>query len=222
MEKEWTIRLLTADDAELLSGLAITIYKQYYTHLWHDGGQWYIEYSYNVQKLRKELTDLTNFHYLACSGEHPVGYLKIRLNEKWKGLEDHHCLEVERIYILQEAAGFGLGKKLMDVAREIAKYHNQDILFLKAMDSSSNALDFYQKLGFTIFDTLTLPFQQMKKEYRGMVVLKLDLLVYVQSSKFKVQGPIGGNNPACPDPSRWRILKSCLPRPWSVGHPDSD
>ena len=169
---DWTIRLLTPDDAELLSTLAIAIYKQYYTHLWHDGGKWYIEYSYNVQKLRQELSDLNNFHYIAYAGPQPVGYLKIRLNQKWKGLEDQQCLEVERIYILQEAAGSGLGKKLMEVAFEIAKYHNQDILFLKAMDSSMNALAFYQKLGFEIFDTLTLPFEQMKKEYRGMVVLR--------------------------------------------------
>jgi len=173
--KQWTIRLLTSVDAELLSGLAITIYKQYYTHLWHDGGMWYIEYSYNVQKLRQELSDLNNFHYIAYAGQHPVGYLKIRLNQKWKGLEGLQCLEVERIYILQEAAGSGLGKKLMDVAFEIAKYHNQDILFLKAMDSSRNALAFYEKLGFEIFDTLTHPFEQMKKEYRGMVVLKSEL-----------------------------------------------
>ena len=170
--KEWTIRLLAPGDAELLSRLAIAIYKQYYRHLWHDRGAWYIDYSYNIPKLKQEISDLNNFHYIAYSGQDPVGYLKIRLWEKWKGLERKNCLEVERIYILQDSAGFGLGKKLMNIALEVAKYHNQDIVFLKAMDSSQDALAFYQKLGFEVFDTLILPFEQMKKEYRGMVILK--------------------------------------------------
>ena len=170
--REWSIRLLTASDAELLSGLAIAIYKQYYTHLWHDGGRWYTDYSYNVPKLRQELSDLNNLHYIAYSGNDPVAYLKIRLWEKWKGLQNKHCLEVERIYVLQHAAGLGLGKKLMNIAFEVAKYHNQDFIFLKAMDSSLGAIAFYQKLGFEVFDTLILPFEQMKQEYRGMVVMK--------------------------------------------------
>ena len=164
--------MLTADDAAKLSELAITIYKQYYIHLWHDGGMWYLEYAYPVEKLRRELSDLNNFHYIAYLEQQAVGYLKLRLNEKWKGLESKHCLEVERIYILKEFAGSGLGKKFMEVAVEIAKYHNQDIIFLKAMDSSHNALAFYQKMGFEIFDRLTLPFEQMKMEYRGMVVMR--------------------------------------------------
>jgi ribosomal protein S18 acetylase RimI-like enzyme len=161
---------LTVDDAEILSALSISIYKQYYTHLWHDGGVWYMEYAYNTAQLRKELSDPDNCHYLACSGQLPVGYSKMRLHEKWRGLEN--CSELERIYILREAAGRGLGKKLMDIAFDVARLHRKEGLFLKAMDSSTDAIAFYKKLGFEIFDTLTLSFEQMKIEYRGMVVLK--------------------------------------------------
>lgn len=156
----------------MLSALAISIYHQYYTHLWDDEGRWYTQRTYNAQKIREELSDLNNFHYAAFAGGQPVGYLKLRLGQSWKGLEDKRCLEIERIYILRESARSGLGKKLMSIAEEVAEYHDQQVLFLKAMDSSQAALAFYQKQGFEICDTLTLSFTQMKREYRGMVVLQ--------------------------------------------------
>ena len=66
----------------------------------------------------------------------------------------------------------------MKMALEKAKALKKDFIFLKAMDSSRDAIGFYQKLGYTICGTLKLPipaFSLMKEEYRGMLVLKMDL-----------------------------------------------
>ena len=76
---------------------------------------------------------------------------------------------------MKEAAGTGVGKKMMYAAFEVAAFHNRETVFLKAMDSSMDAIGFYQHLGFEIFDTTSLPYEQMKAEYRGMVVLKRTL-----------------------------------------------
>ena len=60
----------------------------------------------------------------------------------------------------------------------IAQQHKKDVVFLKAMDSSDDAIAFYKTIGFEICGSFQLPmptFEWMKEEYRVMVVLKKDL-----------------------------------------------
>ncbi|MEO7530116.1 MAG: GNAT family N-acetyltransferase, partial [Sediminibacterium sp.] len=68
-------------------------------------------------------------------------------------------------------AGKGIGKNLMLFSEEIATQHKKQGIFLKAMDTSNDALIFYEKMGYTKCGTLVLPFEQMKEEYRGMIIL---------------------------------------------------
>lgn len=145
-------------------------------HLWHEGGaKWYIERSYHPDVIEKELADPNNLHYIAYDNQKAIAYLKIRLNESLKYFENKNCLEVERIYILNAYKGKGLGKTLMQIADDWALDLNKDIIFLKAMDSSTDSIAFYRKLGYKICGMLTLPFEQMKEMYRGMVILKKDM-----------------------------------------------
>ena len=169
------IREIDIDHAGELSALAAKIYKQYFLYLWNDEGEWYINRTYHVNIITDELADSNNLHFIACKNEQPAGYIKIRKNATLEGHENNHCLEVERIYILQEAAGSGLGKQLMQVAFDFARSLKKDIVFLKSMDSSINSIAFYKKLGFEICGKLTLPFDQMKEEYRGMCILKKEM-----------------------------------------------
>ena len=65
-----------------------------------------------------------------------------------------------------------MGTQLMQISEDIARRHHTEMIFLKAMDSSPDAIRFYQKMGYTICGSLTLPFPLMKKEFRGMVILQ--------------------------------------------------
>lgn len=168
------------DDAPSLTILAREIYKEHYLHLWHPGGaEWYMqEYAYALEKIQNELLDTHVEYYLAFENDVPAGYMKLVLDAPLPGNETKNGLEVERIYFFKNAMGKGTGRQLMQLAMEKAKAMNKDFIFLKAMDSSRDAIGFYQKLGYTICGTLKLPFPAfslMKEEYRGMLVLKMDL-----------------------------------------------
>jgi ribosomal protein S18 acetylase RimI-like enzyme len=130
------------------------------------------EYAYPEHKILAELSDKENLHYIVRNENEPVGYLKLRLQATLEGLP---ALEIERIYLHRKAAGKGMGKQLMLFSEEIALQHNKQLLFLKAMDSSVDALAFYHKLGYTDHGRLTLPFPLMKEEFRGMIILRKDL-----------------------------------------------
>jgi len=171
-----TIKQATILDSGTLSKLAITIYQENYLYLWHEGGaDWYMhEYAYAEDKIREELSDQNTAYYIVQEDAEPVGYLKLVLAGKIAGYDHSEALEIERIYLLHKMKGRGLGKAMMDHALALAKSMNKKILFLKAMDSSLDAIKFYQKMGYEISDTFSLPiptFLLMKETYRGMVVL---------------------------------------------------
>ncbi len=167
-------------DACKLSALSKDIYKEHYLYLWNEGGaDWYMhQYAYPENVLQKELADENIKYCVAYKNNKALGYLKIKINETLQGFEKLNALEVERIYVYKEATGKGLGKKLMQYVFTIAQQHKKDIVFLKAMDSSDDAIAFYKTIGFEICGSFQLPmptFEWMKEEYRGMVVLKKDL-----------------------------------------------
>jgi ribosomal protein S18 acetylase RimI-like enzyme len=167
------IKKIDSIQADMLSRLSKAIYKEYYLHLWHPGGaDWYQdEYAYHPDKLRMELDHSNNQHFVVYENDKPLGYLKIRINAVLQEYESMNSLEIERIYLHKEIAGKGIGRELMLLSEAIAKENNKQMIFLKAMDSSADAIAFYQKMGYTICGTWVLPFEQMKEEYRGMVIL---------------------------------------------------
>jgi diamine N-acetyltransferase len=170
-----TIYKASAADAAMLAQLARDIYKEHYLHLWYPGGaDWYMnEYAYAAHKIEAELADPLVEYFIAAGDDQPLGYMKLNIEAALD--ENPGALEVERIYLYKNAAGKGIGRQLMELALQRAKELKKEILFLKAMDSSLDAIVFYQKLGYTICGSLQLPmpeFSLMKEAYRGMVVLK--------------------------------------------------
>jgi diamine N-acetyltransferase len=169
----------TAADAQLLCLLAMQIYQQHYLHLWHDGGaQWYMyEYAYAPDKIEAELADDNVEYYIAAYNNQPQGYMKLVLSAPggdWAA----SALEVERIYLHKAATGSGIGRQLMQLAAQRANAVGKNTIVLKAMDSSTAAIAFYQQQGYTVCGTLQLPmptFALMKEEYRGMVVMQKKL-----------------------------------------------
>jgi GNAT superfamily N-acetyltransferase len=180
MSSHLQIQQIDVSQAQLLSDLAKKIYIPHYPYLWNEGGiNWYInEYAYPVEKIKKEILDSNNVHFIAYLNEEPIGYLKLNINANSKGFDPITTLELERIYILQNSIQKGIGTQLMQFVKDFSKQLNKKTILLKAMDSANKALTFYQKNGFKIVGDFQLPasvFTLMKPEYRGMYILKLEL-----------------------------------------------
>jgi len=180
MDTEITIRAISLPDAETLSTLAKNIYRQYYLHLWHPGGaDWYTnEYAYPVYKLKEELAAPENLHWIAYAGTEAIGYIKLILKPKFQDGDYSESAELERIYIDQLFAGKGLGRKFMQLAENAAVMNGKKNIYLKAMDSATDSIAFYKRMGFRQIADFQLPmptFQLMKEEFRGMVILQKKL-----------------------------------------------
>jgi ribosomal protein S18 acetylase RimI-like enzyme len=184
MDSKIVFQRLNSGNANELSSLAKEIYKEHYLHLWHEGGaDWYMnEYAYPSEKLKNELADTNNAYFIAYEDKQAIGYLKIKLHSVLEGAGHLDTMEIERIYLYKNATGRGIGKQLIRFAFTIAKEQNKQLVFLKAMDSSLDAIAFYQKSGFEQCGIFSLPmpaFTLMKEAYRGMVIMKKELKVEV-------------------------------------------
>lgn len=175
-----TIRKASVTDAPLLTNLARKIYQEHYLHLWLRGGaEWYMEqYAYAPHKIEMEVANANIEYYIITENDKAAGYLKLNLTALLPGYKEGDALEVERIYLHAQSKGKGFGKKMMLLVLQRAIALQKETIFLKAMDSATSAIGFYQSLGYVVCDSFQLPlpeFKLMKKQYRGMVILKKEL-----------------------------------------------
>jgi predicted GNAT family N-acyltransferase len=99
-------------------------------------------------------------HILAYWQGNPVGTARIRMLNPQTG-------KVERVAVLPEARGLGIGKKLMEKAIEFLKTVNAAEVQINAQEQ---VRDFYQKLGFepegAVFEEAGIPHVKMRKLLR--------------------------------------------------------
>jgi ribosomal protein S18 acetylase RimI-like enzyme len=97
--------------------------------------QLYLEKNLTVDRLAEELEDPRSAFYFAELQGEIVGYLKI--NYSVEGLE------IERIYVLQNFHGQGVGQFLLDKAIAIAKNKNIHLIWLGVWEHNPRAIRFY-------------------------------------------------------------------------------
>ncbi|GAB3013517.1 GNAT family N-acetyltransferase [Spirosoma pulveris] len=163
---------LSVTDAPRLSEVAIRAYCDHYLHLWHDGGAWYLARSFTPEALTQELLDTNARFYLIYLHEKPVGFLKLNLLKSSPCEPSLDALELERIYLQKTATGKGIGTRIVQFVIENARQMGRQVVWLKAMESSLDAIAFYERMGFVLCGTSRLSFEVMREEYRPMVTMQ--------------------------------------------------
>ena len=111
----------------------------------------YLDMEFTAEKMKRELSNTESEFYLAHEKNKAVGYLKINFGKAQTELKENKGMEVERIYVLKEFYGTGIGQLLFDKALEIAKGKKMDYLWLGVWEKNPRALRFYEKNGFMQF-----------------------------------------------------------------------
>lgn len=79
-----------------------------------------------------------------------LGYASYELN-----YENSNKTKIQKIYVLPETQGKGLGRRLMDFIKNKASENDNDGLLLN-VNRYNNALGFYEKYGYTIKETVDI------------------------------------------------------------------
>ena len=111
----------------------------------------FLDKAYSEEKLKSEIEDKESETFLAVENQKILGVLKINTGnaETESGLKN--SLEIQRIYILKESKGLGIGTVLMNLAEKKARELGVSFIWLGVWEKNFPAQKFYTDKGFRRF-----------------------------------------------------------------------
>lgn len=144
-----SIRKCTVQDLDSLCKISIeTFYQTFADSNTEENMTAYLDTAYNKEKLYEELCNPDSSFFFIYVDESLAGYLKTNEYPSQTDINDIDSLELERIYILKEFQGAGLGQDLLEHTISIATEHGKKYIWLGVWEHNERAKHFYQKNGF--------------------------------------------------------------------------
>lgn len=156
------------DNSKPLISLMKEVYPLAYQHFWKDKGDWYVNYQYSEENIKKELLEENTDYYYVVFKNETIGNFRIIWNKKLKGFEDKKTVKLHRIYLHPKTQGNGIGKTLLSWLENTAKQKGYELIWLDAMDEQPQAFQFYKKQGYQYYSHELLDFDLLHDEVRKM------------------------------------------------------
>lgn len=165
------ITALTQELFDVYCAIGVKSYRQFYLHLWKDEDPSpYINTSFTQSILAQELIHPTHEHFIIYQGASPVGIFKVILDSKIAPYSSKEAFLLEKLYLLKEYSGKGIGAEVLHFVEKRARGLNKRILWLDTMKKGT-AVNFYLKNGFEILREGALEFPNVLKNERQMLIL---------------------------------------------------
>ncbi|MEN9302957.1 MAG: hypothetical protein RL264_1386 [Bacteroidota bacterium] len=136
------IRSCKREELSIISDLAYRIWPLAYKEMISQQQMdFMLNWMYSLETLEKQFEEGQQF-FIAEENVEPVGFIAIEALSKqnWK---------IQKLYVLVEKHGRGIGKFLLQKAIDLAK--KQQVFSLELQVNRENkAVEFYKKMGFTI------------------------------------------------------------------------
>ena len=168
-----TVILEPATQANLKEYLTVGVksYCEHYLHLWKDEDPTpYISFGLTKEVVERELQDANALNYLIKMNSKTVGILKLVQNCGIDEISDDDALKAEKIYLLKQHSGKGIGKQVLLFVEDIARKRNKKYVWLDAMQKG-NPVHFYQKNGYIIKRDSEIPFPGARPNEKDMWIL---------------------------------------------------
>lgn len=111
----------------------------------------YVAKNFTIEQVQWELQQPNNWFFVVKKQEEWLGYMKLVNSENPPELGQQKALEIERIYVIEQAKGLGIGTQLINHATQVAQSQGFNILWLGVWEFNSAAIAFYEKMGFQRF-----------------------------------------------------------------------
>lgn len=177
MDQAISIRQMTANDVEHLKEVCIQTYSLNFSHHWEEGGLGgYVEDVFGHDVLLEELQDEDILYHVAYIGEDPVAFMKLVRSPQVAAVKMPEDIELDKLYVLPDRKGMQIGRKLMDLAFDLAASENRKRCWLVVLESNTPAIAFYERLGFRFHSKLSIHYPLFKEERRPAFRMSLELL----------------------------------------------
>ncbi|MEO0570888.1 MAG: GNAT family N-acetyltransferase [Bacteroidota bacterium] len=146
-------------------------YTEHYLHLWENQDPTpYLETSFIVKVVIRELNDPHCYQYLLKFQEEYVGVLKIVTHQGWGNWAAEDTIYLHRLYLLKNATGKNIGKAVLDFTQNFGHSLQKKIIWLEAM-KKGKAKNFYQKNGYAIIGESNVELSGALAEQKAMWVM---------------------------------------------------
>lgn len=143
------IKAFSSYEAECLAQLSTDTFIESHGHTaGEEDIQSYVGLNFNAKKLSEDLQDSRIFFNKIYLKDQIAGYSKLIINEPHPLTQITPVAKFERLYLLRDFYGLGLGEKLLRHNIEIAETHKQKGLWLFVWTGNKNGLQFYGKSNF--------------------------------------------------------------------------
>jgi ribosomal protein S18 acetylase RimI-like enzyme len=173
--QKWRIKVACTSDTTKLARLGKNSFVETYESYNNQKNfQKYLKSNFSIKATREQLEDDQNFFLLAQHEDKYIGYAKLRENNKPFHNKSINAVELERIYVLKDYQGEGVGKNLLDNCLAFAQLRKYPVMWLGVWEKNLDAVKFYQKQGFVVFGSHTF---EMGDEEQNDYLMKKDLEV---------------------------------------------
>lgn len=143
MSPDFSLRPASEDDIPLIRSLADRIWRACFpAFISRAQIDYMLERMYAPGVLRRELREGVSWE-IAFMGDRPIGYLSCAAAEDG-------ALKLHKAYLLPEFQGKGLGRRLIDRARQIARQAGAPALRLQVNRRNAAAIRAYERSGFAV------------------------------------------------------------------------
>ena len=111
----------------------------------------FLDEAYSEKKLKSELENEESETFLAAENQKILGVLKINTGNAETESGFQNSLEIQRIYVLKEAKGLGIGTAFMNLAEKKARELGVSFIWLGVWEKNFPAQKFYTDKGFRKF-----------------------------------------------------------------------
>lgn len=135
---------ISKDQLQKVADLAYAIWPVAYKEiLSEDQLKYMLERFYSLSSLEDQFEKKHVFGLINDENEKSLGFVSFELDCEPKKTKIH------KIYVLPETQGSGIGRKLYEWVKDVAKGEKQEVIFLN-VNKYNNAKLFYEKIGFKI------------------------------------------------------------------------
>jgi ribosomal protein S18 acetylase RimI-like enzyme len=140
------IEIVKAPVSDLLHVRAIALEtwpKTFADILTPDQISYMLDWMYGIEALKSQVLEKQHVFLLAKEKGKYLGFCSFEVHST-ADLKT----KIHKIYILPDTQGKGIGKKLIEAVRQIAKENGDSHLFLNVNKHNRAAIDFYEHIGF--------------------------------------------------------------------------
>lgn len=149
MPEQVTVRRADANDAPALAAIGSSSFRDAYgPHSKPTDVEMHLAEHFSPQAVERAIASGASHYLLASVNDKPAGLVRFRQAECPGPGGDANAVEIQQLYVLADAQGHGLGRRLVEQVIAAAREQQVTGVWLSAWELADWATGFYRRAGF--------------------------------------------------------------------------